>query len=71
MQCTLDTGDILSENASSTKIKEVVASMQATSSKIELPSKVVLGYISPTRSEEQTKKLTRNLEGARFLAPLD
>ena len=47
MQCTLDTGDILSENASSTEIKEVVASMQATSSKIELPSKVVLGYISP------------------------
>ena len=51
MQRTLDTGDILSENDSSAEIEKEVASMWASSSKTEFPDKVVLGYISPSRSE--------------------
>ena len=47
MQHTLDTGEILNENASSVEIEEEVASMWASSSKTEVPSKVFLGYISP------------------------
>ena len=71
MQCTLDTGEILSENASLVEIEEEVASMQASSSKTKVPRKVILGYISPIRYEVHNNKLTRNPEGARVLAPLD
>ena len=51
MQCTLDIGEVLSENASPVEIEEEVASMRASSSKMEVPSKVFLSYISPSWSE--------------------
>ena len=54
MQYTLDSGDILSENDSTMEIEEEVASMRASLSKKEVPSKVVLGYISPNWSKAHT-----------------
>ena len=51
MQATLDTGKTVSENDFSAKIEEEVASMRASSSKMEVPSKVFLSYISPSWSE--------------------
>ena len=71
MQATLYMVQTLSEKAFSMKIEEEVASMRAISSKTEVPSKVVVGYIYPSWSETQTKKLTRNLKGAIVLSPLD
>ena len=67
IECTWDTREILSENASSVEIEEEVTSMQAISSKREVHGKVVLGYISPSWFEVQTKKLMRNLKGASVL----
>ena len=71
MQSALDTGETLSENASPVEIVGEVAGIRANSSKTGVPGKVVLRYISPSRSGAQTKKPTRNLEGARVLSPLD
>ena len=61
-------GDTLSENAFPVEIAEEVADIQASST---VPGKVILVYISPSWSKAQTKTPMRNLEGAKFLSPLD
>ena len=71
MQATLDTGKTMSENVVSAEIDEEVASMRVRLPETEVSGKVVLGSISPSRVEMQTKIPMRNPDGVRFLAPLD
>ena len=49
MQDTLDMGQIVSDNVVLVKVEEEFASMQASSSKTEVPGKIILGYICPSR----------------------
>ena len=51
MLATVDMGHTVSENSFSTEVEDEVASMCASSSKIEVSGNVILGYNSPSRVE--------------------
>ena len=61
----------MSENDVLAEIYEQVVSMQVSLDEIQFSGKVILGYISPNRSEVLTMTPMRNLDGIRVLAPLD
>ena len=55
----------MSENIVLIEIDEQVVSMRVSLAKIEVSGEVILGYISPSRSEVLIKTLMRNHDGIR------
>ena len=71
IQASLDMEKPMSKNVVFEEIDEQVMSMWVIFAEIIVSGEVILGYISPSRSEVPTKTPMRNLGGIRVLAPLD
>ena len=64
-------GQPMSENVVSAEIDDQFMSMWVSLAEIKVSGEVILGYISPSRSEVPTKTPMRNPDGIKVSAPFD
>ena len=69
MQTCLDIGQPMSENVVSVEMNEQGTTFRLT--EIEVSSKVILGYVSPSQFEVLTQTPVRNPDGTRIPTTFD